>query len=134
MVLDSDASHLIQMGLQEQTAVDLSRHKLRGAAGSHKCYVGYADKSQDGVEVGIDEIKCSHRSSCLVDPARRSQNGSLFAREETLGAVCTPINKGASAANHLVNPQLDDRGNAEIVHGHAEHVLVCLLQFGDAFL
>ncbi len=92
-----------------------------------------ADKSEDGAKVRIDEVERGHGSSCFVDSAGRDQNGGFFAREQALRSV-RPIGKGASAADDLVDPQLEHRGNAEVVHGHAEHVLVCLLEFGDALL
>ena len=87
--LDSDASHLIQVGLQELAAIDGSRHQLRSAAGSNKCYVRNPDKSQDGTQIRIDKVKCRVGSPRLIDAARRDQNGGLFARKQALRPVCS---------------------------------------------
>ena len=114
-------------------AVDGSRPQLRCDADSNEFYVGNPDKSKDGTKIRVDKIERRVRTPRVIHYTRRHQNGGFLARKQSLRSFRS-VSKSASSADDLVDPQLEHRGNAEVMHGHANHVLVCLFQFGDGLI
>src|SRR6266851_341213 len=122
--------HQLQRRLQECFAVYRAHHDLSCAACGDELHVCNANKAKDRSQVWLNEVHCAGWCAQLIDTAARHQNGRLFALQQPLNAALT-VRERLSVASYLVDPELQDRWDAEVVHRHANDVFVSLLQLAD---
>ena len=73
------------------------------------------------------EIVGGHGRALAVDAARGDQEGYFLALQKTDRAGFS-ITERAARANYLVDPKLERRRDAEVVHWHTDHPLACSFQ------
>src|SRR5882757_6429476 len=66
MDLGGDGADLLDGGLEEGFAVCVGLHELSCAAGGDEGDVGYAEESEDGLEVGLDEVESAKGCADLI--------------------------------------------------------------------
>jgi hypothetical protein len=115
------------VGLQELAAVDLAGLDLCRAACVDEVGIGDAEKREEGAQVRFDEVERGHRGAGIVDAAGGNEKRRTLALKEAFGTA-VDIGEGFASACDLVDPELERGGNAEVVHGNPDHIVVGLLE------
>src|ERR1700722_16585066 len=102
----------------------------RGSTCCEESRVCHTEEAKDRPQIGLDKVERGHLRLRIIDPAGRDEERRLFAREQSFRRSIR-IGKNLAHARNLVDPELQHRGHTEVMHWHAEYVLICLLQFGD---
>jgi hypothetical protein len=111
------------VGLEEAGTVDGSEGDLSDAAGREEVGVGDADEAEDGAEVGLDEVEGGIGRTGSVVATGGDDEGGLLAGELADGGS-VDVGEGLAGAADLVDPELEDGGHAEVVHGSGDDELV----------
>ena len=89
-----------------------------------------AKKTKYRPQIRLHEIERGHPRLGVVDPARCDDEGRLLAGDQAFRPFLT-VGKGPAHARNLVNPELENRRHAKVMHRHSDDVLIRLLQFGE---
>src|SRR5271156_833834 len=120
----------LDVGLEEGLAVDFAVVENSRAAGVDEGDVGDSEEAEDGAQIRFNEVKRGHDSGRIVDAAGSHEESDFLSLEQAFGGSAG-VGKGLAGAGDLVDPELEDRGYGEVVHGNAEDVLVGGLELGD---
>src|SRR5260370_29064821 len=85
--------------LQENLTIHRARHDLCRTACRHKRHFSHADKIQNRLQIGINEVHRARRCSSLINSATGNEDRRL-AMEQSLRPALG-ISEGAPAANDL---------------------------------
>src|SRR5580698_11209428 len=80
--------------------------------------VCHAKKTKYGPQIRLHEIERGHPRLGVVDPAGCNDEGCLLAGDQTLRPFLA-VGKGPSHARNLVNPELENRRHAKVMHRHS---------------
>src|SRR5246500_2553251 len=92
--------------------------------------VRHAKKTKYGSQIRLHEIERGHPRLGVVDPTGCDDESCLLAGDQALQPFLT-VGKGPAHSRNLVNPELENRRHAKVVHWHSDDVLIGLLQFGE---
>ena len=120
--------HGLKMRREKRVAVlPLVQHA--GSTCGEEGRIRHAEEAEDGSQVRLYKIERRHLRLGIVDAAGRDDESRLLADDQAL-RLSVRIGKGLADTRNLVDPELEHRGHSEVMHRHAEDVLIGLLEFG----
>src|ERR1700730_6873059 len=108
-------AHCLQSWLQESLTIHGTRHHLGCSTRSHELHISHTHKTENGFQIRIDKVQRARGSARRIDSTAGGEDRSLLAVEQSLRSAFG-VDKRMSAANDLVNPELEHRGDGEVVH------------------
>src|SRR5580692_1006896 len=122
-------AHSLKMRREKRVAVAPTIQR-RCSTRRNEGRFGHTEEAEDRTQIWLHEIERGHLSLSVVDAAGCNDEGRLLADKQAFWRTAASVGKGPADTRNLVDPELEHGGHTEVMHWHAENILVGPLQFG----
>ena len=91
------------------------------------------EETEDGAQIGLLVIHGVSRTGLRIITAARRQHVNLLAGQQSLGAIFR-VFEGAADAGDMIDPSLQARWQAEVMHGRTDDDDIGGFQFPDQLI